>query len=253
MFCYLRGLEHSLIRLTMEKETARPLQKMFQAVPPSYDLLNRLLTFRFDERWRKQAAKIILEGQPARVLDLCTGTGDLALRLKKGASPETGVWGLDYSLPMLERAGVKARKRGLPDIRFIHGDAAAMPFEDGFFDAAGIAFAFRNLTWKNPDTGKFLAEILRVLKPGGKFVVVETSQPRSRLFKALVHFYLRRVSVPLGGMISGHRGAYHYLAHSAIHYYTAEEVRQLLLDAGFTAASHRLLLNGVAGLWEATK
>ena len=237
----------------MEKETARPLQKMFQSVPPSYDLLNRLLTFRFDERWRKQAAKTILAGEPARVLDLCTGTGDLALRLRKDASAGTGIWGLDYSMPMLERAGTKAGERGLPDIQFIHGDAASMPFEDGFFDAVGIAFAFRNLSWKNPDTAKFLSEILRVLKPGGKFVVVETSQPRNPLFRALVHFYLRRISVPLGGMISGHRGAYHYLAHSAIHYYTAGEVRQLLLDAGFSTASHRLFLNGVAGLWEARK
>lgn len=226
---------------------------MFQSVPPSYDLLNRLLTFRFDERWRKQAARKILAGKPARVLDLCTGTGDLALRLREGAKAGTGIWGLDYSMPMLERAGAKAAKKGLPDIQFIHGDAASMPFEDGFFDAVGIAFAFRNLTWKNPDTGKFLSEILRVLKPGGKFVVVETSQPRNRLFRGLVHFYLRRVSAPIGGIISGNRVAYHYLAHSAIHYYTAGEVRQLLLDAGFSTASHRLFLNGVAGLWEATK
>lgn len=226
---------------------------MFQAVPPSYDLLNRLLTFRFDERWRKVAAKRLLAGDPARVLDLCTGTGDLALRVRKYARAGTGVWGLDYSEPMLERAGEKAMKRGLPGIRFVHGDVASMPFGDGFFDAVGIAFAFRNLTWKNPDTDVFLPEILRVLKPGGKFVVVETSQPRNPVLRALVHFYLKRISVPLGGLVSGHRGAYHYLAHSAVNYYTAGEVRDLLLDAGFARVEYRLLLGGVAAIWDAEK
>jgi demethylmenaquinone methyltransferase / 2-methoxy-6-polyprenyl-1,4-benzoquinol methylase len=237
----------------MEKETARPLQKMFMAVPPAYDLLNRLLTFRFDERWRKRAAGSILAGQPERVLDLCTGTGDLALHLKKGAGANAGIWGLDYSIPMLERAKSKAVKRRLHGIDFIHGDVAAMPFPNEFFDAIGIAFAFRNLTYKNPDTGKFLAEIIRVMKNGGKFVVVETSQPGNRLFRALVHFYLKRITVPVGGLISGQRGAYHYLAHSAVNYYSAEQVRQLLLEAGFSRVEYRLLLKGVAGIWEAIK
>lgn len=226
---------------------------MFMAVPPAYDLLNRLLTLRFDERWRKQAARRILSVRPDRVLDLCTGTGDLALRLKREGGVGTGVWGLDYSAPMLERARQKAGRRKLRDIQFVIGDAADMPFSDGFFDAVGIAFAFRNLTFKNPDTAKFLSEILRVLKPGGSFVVVETSQPKNRLFRKVVHFYLKKITVPVGGRISGQRGAYHYLAHSAAAYYTAEQVRQLLLDAGFSSVEYRLRLNGVACIWEARK
>ncbi len=229
----------------------RPLQKMFMAVPPSYDFLNRLLTLRLDERWRKLAAREVLAGEPRRVLDLCTGTGDLALRMRRKAGLQTAIWGLDYSEPMLERARKKHLGPGSAPLEFVHGDAAAMPFDDGFFDAMGIAFAFRNLSFKNPDTPRFLSEILRVLRPGGRFVVVETSQPPCRLWRILVHAYLKYLTVPLGGRISGNRGAYHYLAHSAVHFYNAREVRQLLLDAGFEKVSCRLLLGGVAALWVA--
>jgi len=215
------------------------------------------------------AVKAILETRPQRVLDLCTGTGDLAIRLRKNADRAIGIWGLDYSEPMLEYASIKSLRanisvedstgeedsvlRDFAGIRFVHGDAAALPFSDGFFDAIGIAFAFRNLTFKHPDSALFLAETMRVLRPGGLFVIVETSQPANSFIRRLVHFYLRAVAVPLGGWISGHRGAYHYLAHSAIHYYSAGEVKALLAGAGFSRVRYRLLLGGVAALWEAIK
>ncbi len=219
------------------------------AVPPSYDFLNRLLTFRFDERWRRQAVKAMLQEAPEQVLDLCTGTGDLALRIRKHALEGTVVTALDYSAPMLQEARRKAQKRGAANIHFVEGDVAALPFADKHFDAIGIAFAFRNLTYKNPDTAKFLAEILRVLKPGGRFVIVETSQPSNSVMRLLTHAYLKYVTVPLGGLISGHRGAYHYLAHSAINYYDATEMKLLLLEAGFGQVDYKLFLTGVAGLW----
>lgn len=237
----------------MEKTSARPLKKMFMEVPPSYDLLNRVLTFRFDERWRKQAVKTILQGSPEKVLDLCTGTGDLALRLRASAMDGVEVTALDYSRPMLEEAQRKARKRGITDIRFIEGDVAAMPFDAASFDAIGIAFAFRNLSYKNPDTEVFLKEILRVLQPGGCFVIVETSQPTNRLMRFLSHAYLKYITVPLGGMISGHRGAYHYLAHSAINYYSAEALKSFLLQAGFETVDYKRFLTGVAGMWTCKK
>lgn len=237
----------------MAQESPRPLQKMFMAVPPSYDVLNRLLTFRFDERWRKHAVQKILEVKPGKVLDLCTGTGDLAIRIREMAPSATHITALDYSPPMLAAAKHKAQRRGFEDIDFVTGDVAALPFGDDTFDAIGIAFAFRNLTFKNPDTSLFLAEILRVLKPGGRFVIVETTQPTSRLMRALTHTYLKYITVPLGGIISGHRGAYHYLAHSAINYYDAEGVRDLLLQAGFSKVIYKLFLTGVAGVWECGK
>ncbi len=227
----------------------RPLQKMFMAVPPSYDRLNRLLTLRMDEYWRGKAARAVLKENPETVLDLCTGTGDLALRLRRKAAEKTQIHALDYSEPMLAMARDKAGKRKLHAIDFRQGDAAAMPFDDGFFDAVGIAFAFRNLTYKNPDRDVFLKEILRVLQPGSHFVAVETSQPRNKVLRNLFHLYMRWITRPVGGLFSGHRGAYRYLAHSAIDYYHPADLKQILLDAGFSSVDYTSLAGGMAALW----
>ncbi len=232
---------------------SRPLQKMFMAVPPSYDRLNRLLTLRIDEYWRGRAAKAILRERPGKVLDLCTGTGDLALRLREKASEKTRIYALDYSEPMLAVARDKARKRKLHAIDFRQGDAAAMPFDDSFFDAVGIAFAFRNLTYKNPDRDVFLQEILRVLQPDGQFVAVETSQPHNKGLRKLFHLYMRWITRPIGGLFSGHRGAYRYLANSAIDYYHPADLKQILLDAGFSSVIYTPLAGGMAALLECRK
>jgi demethylmenaquinone methyltransferase/2-methoxy-6-polyprenyl-1,4-benzoquinol methylase len=231
----------------------RPLQKMFMDVPSSYDLLNRLLTFRFDELWREQAANECMRNNPEQVLDLCCGTGDLALRLRKIAPCTTEIHALDYSEPMLAIARKKALNRNLMTIRFRFGDAAAMPFMDGHFDTIGIAFAFRNLTYHNKDRDKFLAEILRVLRPGGRFVIIETSQPGNPILRKLFHAYLKYITGPVGGWLSGYRGAYTYLAHSALNYYNETELKDILLKAGFQNAESKALLGGVAALMVALK
>ena len=222
---------------------------MFMSVPPKYDLLNRVLTLRFDENWRKKATKHLLSTQPKRLLDLCTGTGDLALRLKKNSSPGTEIFALDFSKPMLELARQKAIKRNISGVDFRYGDAANMPFANNYFDGIGIAYAFRNLTYKNPDTGKFFSEILRVLRPGGQFVAVETSQPDNPIVRKLFHAQMKYITAPLGGLLSGHREAYQYLANSASDFYTPEEMKKILLKAGFGKVTYSQLLGGVAALW----
>lgn len=226
---------------------------MFTAVPPSYDLLNRVLTLRFDQMWRKKAASACLEDNPAAVLDLCCGTGDLIVQLGRKADASVRLSALDYSNPMLELARLKAQKAALEKADFVQGDAADMPFSNDSFDAVGIAFAFRNLTFHNPDRDLFLSEILRVLKPGGRFVIIETSQPRNLLLRKLFHLYLRWVAAPLGGLISGHRGAYRYLAHSAINYYNPFEIVELLKGSGFSVVKYDLLSGGLAAIFVATK
>ena len=228
--------------------TARPLHAMFTQVPPSYDLLNRLLTFRLDERWRKTAAEFCLAKRPKSILDLCTGTGDLALRLQQMAARDTRIAALDYSMPMLCKARLKAQKWDIEGIGFIHGDAARMPFPDDQFDAIGMAFACRNLTFRNPDRDTFLSEIIRILKPGGRLVIIETSQPQNAFIRFLFHAYLEYLTVPIGGLISGHYGAYKYLAHSAKNYYHSAELADLLRESGFSKVTHFPRLLGISTL-----
>jgi demethylmenaquinone methyltransferase/2-methoxy-6-polyprenyl-1,4-benzoquinol methylase len=235
------------------KKKWRPLEKMFNEVPARYDMLNRFLTWRMDERWRRSAADKCLEGEPSGILDLCTGTGDLAIRMAKQVNGFTKILALDYSQPMLRVARRKAQNAGLANIEFIHGDASAMPLENEALDVVGIAFAFRNLSYKNPDREKFLHEIYRILKPEGKFVIVESSQPENRIMRSMFRLYLKVIVAGIGGWISGHRGAYRYLSASARNFYKPEEVRRMLICAGFSSVEYRPFLGGIAGLTEAIK
>lgn len=231
----------------------RPLEKMFNEVPVRYDMLNRVITWRLDERWRKAAVRKCLEREPSRVLDLCTGTGDLAIRLARQVNGQTKIQALDYSQPMLAVAREKADKAKLNNIEFIHGDAASLPLENEDLDVIGIAFAFRNLTYKNPDRERFLQEIHRVLKPQGKFIIVESSQPENRVMKSLFRIYLKVFVAGIGGWLSGHKGAYRYLAASARNFYEPAEIKQFLSDTGFSKVEYRPFLGGIAGLTVATK
>lgn len=236
-----------------EHKKERPLYRIFTAVPPSYDLINRIFTLRLDERWRKQAAKECLADNPGKVMDLCTGTGDLAVRLAKDSGGKVEITGYDYSQPMLDLARTKAVKNGRDNIRFIQGDAAAMPFDDNYFDAIGIAFAFRNLTFKNHDTARFLKEIHRVLKPGGRFVIIESSQPRWGWLKVMFRIWTRYFVYPIGSLLSGNRAAYKYLSYSVIHYYQPEEICDLLKGYGFSEVTFKQLTGGVSALHVAVK
>lgn len=234
--------------LGQEKKEWRPLEKMFSEVPNRYDLMNRMLTFRFDVLWRRKAARECLMGNPSRILDLCTGTGDLAIQIAGLANSKVVITGLDYSDAMLSLAREKASKKGFDHILFIRGDAADLPFENESIDAIGISFAFRNLTYKNPDHKKFLKEIYRILSDKGNFVIVETSQPSSKIMRFLFHIYLQIVVAGIGGNLSGNKKAYKYLAASARNFYTPAQVRDNLLETGFSQVRYNQLVGGIAGI-----
>lgn len=218
-----------------------PLRGMFAAVPRRYDLMNRLLTLGLDQAWRRQAADECLAGRPVRIMDLCTGTGDLAVMLRAMVPADTQIVAVDFVAPMIEAASRKGR-----GIRYLLADAGDLPLDDGSIDCAAIAFGFRNLTYRNPRRADHLAELRRVVAPGGRFVVVETSQPEPGPWRSLVHAYHGAIAGPVGGTLSGNGPAYRYLAASARRFHGPGEVEAMLVDAGFASVSSRPLLGGAA-------
>ncbi len=230
------------------------LHRVFTEVPPRYDLINHVMTFGLDIRWRRLAVKALLEGDPAKVLDLGCGTGDLAITIAQLAEAGTTVTGLDFSPPMLDLAREKAAISRVSDrINLVHGDAGNLPIPDSYLDRVGISFAFRNLTYKNPLRERYLGEVVRVLKPGGKFVIVESSQPSNPVIKPLFHLFLNGFVAPVGSLISKNKGAYRYLVSSVSNFFTPAEVKQMLLKAGFSGVTYRPLVFGTAGIHVAVK
>jgi demethylmenaquinone methyltransferase/2-methoxy-6-polyprenyl-1,4-benzoquinol methylase len=227
---------------------------MFTTVPPRYDLVNRIITLGLDKRWRRLAAAACYGDKPRFILDLGCGTGDLTINIARLAGDNVAITGLDYSLPMLELAQQKANKASIAQrVKFIHGEATQLPFPDGHFDCVGISFAFRNLTYKNPLGPAHLAEVKRVLKSGGRYVIVESSQPSNRVIRTLFHFYLHVFVSPVGTLLSGNKSAYRYLAESTSRFYSPQEVKDMLLAAGFCDVIYRPLLLGAAGIHVATR
>ena len=233
---------------------SQPLYHIFTRIPDRYDLINHVITLGMDNGWRRQAALACLQDRPGRILDICCGTGDLAVTIARLAPYTPEITGADYSRPMLEIAAAKTSSstKG-KNIRFINADVARLPFADNYFDCIGISFAFRNLTYKNPLTPTYLNEILRVLKPGGSFIIVESSQPESPFIRFLDHLYLRLWVFPSGYLISGNKGAYRYLAESARHFYSNGEMQRFLLKAGFKQVGAKSLFFGAAAIYSAVK
>ena len=239
----------------MDKEAAarRPLFRMFNEVPGRYDIMNRILTLGQDERWRKKAVRICMEEQPEEVLDICTGTADLALRIARMNDPALKITASDFSQPMLDVAAKKAAKQKGNNVDLVLADTADLPFDDNTYDVTTIGFAFRNLTYKNKFAGKYLSEIRRTLKPGGIFIIAESSQPGNAFLRFWFRIYLRVWVQGLGGLLSGHRKAYKYLAVSARNYFSPEEVKQLLEENGFIDFRHYPLLGGSAAVYTVRK
>jgi demethylmenaquinone methyltransferase / 2-methoxy-6-polyprenyl-1,4-benzoquinol methylase len=234
------------------KKTEGYLHRIFTSVPSSYDVINHLITLGMDVRWRKLAVKECVASNPDTVLDICCGTGDMALTAAKLSGKNTNITGFDFSTPMLDVAKEKANKAGLK-IKFVSGDVADMPFSKGSFDSICIGFGFRNLTYKNPNSERHLSEILRVLKKGGRFIIAESSQPSNRFIKFFHRFYVRYFVYFAGKQISGDRQAYKYLSVSIERYYNAEELKGLLIKSGFSAVTYKRLFFGAAAIHVAVK
>jgi demethylmenaquinone methyltransferase / 2-methoxy-6-polyprenyl-1,4-benzoquinol methylase len=237
-----------------DKISGESLSPMFGDIIRHYDFINHVFTWGMDKGWRKKLVAQCLQLKPEKFLDLGCGTGDLAINIARHARGNLHVTGYDFSRPMLETASKKVRKASLDKkISFIYGEAAQMPFSDNYFDCIGISFAFRNLIYKNPLAQRHIAEILRVLKPGGNCLIAESSQPKNKLMRRLHHFYLRTYVYGIGILVSGDKKAYKYLTESAINFYSPEEMKKMLLAAGFRQVYYRPLFFGAAGIYRALR
>jgi demethylmenaquinone methyltransferase/2-methoxy-6-polyprenyl-1,4-benzoquinol methylase len=214
---------------------------MFATIARRYDLLNHLLSGNVDKRWRRIVATRVRErltSSSSRVLDVACGTGDLSLTLFEITG--AGVIGTDFCRPMLEIAAGKTSGR----IRFIEGDALDLPFRDGTFDVATIAFGLRNLS--SVESG--LAELSRVLKPGGWVAVLEFSRPANAVLRPLFNVYFTKVLPRMGGVISGSRSAYTYLPASVQKFPDQAQLSVLMEQAGFDQVRYENLTGGIAAL-----
>lgn len=226
---------------------AREVQRMFSAIAPRYDLLNRLLSVRRDVAWRRAAVRSVPEpraGHSLAVLDVACGTADVALEVLR-QRPGSKVVGVDFALPMLSLAGHKVRSRGLNGSCLLAGaDALRLPFRDGLFDAALIAFGIRNVA----DRLAGLKEMARLVRPGGRVIVLEFSRPRWRPFRWLYETYFTRLLPWLGRRVSGHPSAYVYLPESVLAYPDPEGFSSLMEEAGLEAVGFSRMTGGIVTL-----
>lgn len=223
--------------------------KMFDTISGNYDGLNRVISFGIDIQWRKKVVKIVHATNPQSILDIATGTGDLAINLAQ-ENKAAKIVGLDISAGMLEVGKQKVADKNLNDrIEMVLGDSEQLPFEDESFDAITVAFGVRNFE----DLEKGLAEIYRVLKKGGTFVVLETSVPTKTPFKQGYNLYTKNLLPVIGRLFSKDQSAYAYLSESASVFPYGKTFTDILTKVGFKHAKDLPQTLGVATIYQAKK
>ncbi len=222
--------------------------EMFDTISKEYDGLNRVISFGIDVKWRNKVVKIVGKKQPENILDIATGTGDLAINLAATNAKE--IIGLDISNGMLEVGRKKITSKKLENIiSMVIGDSENLPFEDNTFDAITVAFGVRN--FENLEKG--LSEILRVLKPNGIFVILETSVPTNPIYKFGYKIYSKFILPTIGKMFSKDKIAYNYLSESASVFPYGEELNNILRKIGFINVEDKPQTMGVATIYTASK
>lgn len=226
----------------MVDKTPQRIQSMFDQISPRYDFLNHLLSLNSDVWWRRKAAKL-LEGAK-RVLDVCSGTGDMALEIHRRWGAE--VVGSDFAYRMLEIGKLKAEKKSLGDrVRFQQADTLRLPYKDGSFDASTVAFGIRNVV----DTERGIREMTRVLRTGGRVVILEFTLPENALLRHGYLAYFGNVLPRIGRMIARSEiDAYKYLPDSVARWPKPEELKTMMERAGLKDVTYELVFGGVAAI-----
>jgi demethylmenaquinone methyltransferase/2-methoxy-6-polyprenyl-1,4-benzoquinol methylase len=226
------------------------VQSMFDRIAQRYDLLNRVISFRLDSRWRRAAIRTLPEGPENRILDLGAGTGDLTFAAAKIYQGTGRVIGLDFSLPMLRLAQQKSlRARHGERTRFVLGSALMAPFKDNIFDGVMTGFVLRNVS----DLSIFFADAFRVNKAGGRFVSLDMFPPKARWFSLFFDLYFYRLVPWIGGWLGHDRRAYSYLSQSVRNFHSPEAVAALIEAAGYRRVAIRKFLNGAVCMHIAEK
>jgi demethylmenaquinone methyltransferase/2-methoxy-6-polyprenyl-1,4-benzoquinol methylase len=227
------------------------VRTMFGNIAPRYDLLNHLLSCNIDRYWRWQTTRLAPPSGTGPILDVCTGTGDLALAYDKAARGAVPIVGTDFCLPMLLPARDKIRRRRATErIRFLEADTQKLPFPDDIFQLTTVAFGLRNVT----DTDRGIAEMVRVTQPGGRVAILEFSQPRHWLFGRCYRFYFRYLLPAIGQFVSRSKdNAYRYLPASVMEFPDGEALADRLRGHGWTAVRGYALTFGIATLYVWTK
>lgn len=226
----------------------KQVEQMFDTISGNYDAMNRMISLGTDQGWRRKVLKMVSDTKPESILDIATGTGDLAILLSKTSAQK--IVGLDLSAGMLEVGKSKVKALNLDNrIEMVQGDSENLPFEDNTFDAITVGFGIRN--FENLEKG--LSEILRVLKPNGIFVILETSVPTNFPFKQGYNFYTKTIVPFMGKLFSKDQQAYAYLSESAKNFPYGIALNNILNKVGFKNVEHAPQTMGIATIYSASK
>mgnify|MGYP003305196945 FL=1 len=221
------------------------IRKLFDNIAGDYDRLNHILSLNIDKSWRRKAVKEIADtAEPLNILDEACGTCDFTIEIAKGAPQGSKVTGIDLSEGMLQIGREKCRKEGIT-AELQTGDCEAMPYEDETFDRIGVAFGVRNFE----NLPKGLTEMLRVLKPGGKLVILELSIPRNPIIRWCYKLYFLKILPAIGGWVSGNRGAYEYLPSSVLRFPAPEKFMEMMQEAGFEQVRKKSFTMGICHMY----
>src|SRR5262249_28319337 len=239
-----------LSTMSVDKKESR-IRRMFGDIAPSYDFLNHLLSLNIDRYWRWRTTQLARPRGKGPILDLCTGTGDLALAYDRAAQGRVAIIAADFCHEMLVRARGKSAKRQTSDrIMYLEADAQRLPFPDDHFEITSVAFGLRNVT--DTDTG--IAEMVRVTRPGGKVAILEFSKPRHWLLGRLYRMYFRYILPFIGQVVSRSKdNAYGYLPASVVEFPDGEELANRLRMHGLDRVSYAPFTFGIASLYVGTK
>ena len=232
-----------------EQSKEERVHHVFEKIYDNYDSMNQIISFKRHVAWRKDVMKRMNVQQESNVLDVCTGTGDWALSLANEVGSNGKVTGLDFSKNMLKVAQEKKEQSQLAQLEFIHGNAMDLPFPDNTFDYVTIGFGLRNV----PNYETALKEMYRVVKPGGKVVCLETSQPTLIGFRQLYYFYFRFIMPLFGKLFAKSYDEYAWLHESAKDFPDKQSLKKMFLSTGFSKVEMKSYTGGVAAVHLATK